>query len=50
MYVVHNFAIPSAVFKAMFPENPSVTTTSTIPLVISFPSTNPVNFLQIALL
>ena len=36
-----NSATPSAVFKAIFPENPSVTTTSTIPLLISLPSTKP---------
>ena len=34
-------ATPSAVFKAMLPEKPSVTTTSTLPLLISFPSIKP---------
>ncbi len=34
-------ATPSAVFKAMFPEKPSVTTTSTVPLAMSSPSTKP---------
>ena len=34
-----NFAVPSAVFKAIFPVNPSVTTTSDLPSEISSPST-----------
>ncbi len=36
-----NRATPSAVLSAMFPEKPSVTTTSTAPLVMSSPSTKP---------
>ena len=34
-------AVPSAVFRATLPVNPSVTTTSTVPLPISSPSTKP---------
>ena len=33
------FAVPSAVFKATFPVNPSVIITSTFPSIIWFPST-----------
>ena len=36
--LVMNFAVPSAVFKAIFPVNPSVTITFTSPFIISFPS------------
>ena len=35
---VKNFAVPSAVFKAMFPVNPSATITFDSPLKILFPS------------
>ena len=34
-------AVPSAVFSAMLPAKPSVTTTSTVPLPMSSPSTKP---------
>ena len=36
-----NRATPSAVFRAMLPVKPSVTTTSTVPLAMSVPSTKP---------
>ncbi|MNE70838.1 hypothetical protein D3C80_1666600 [compost metagenome] len=35
-------AVPSAVFRAMLPVKPSVTTTSTVPAAMSCPSTKPV--------
>ena len=35
---VKNFAVPSAVFKAIFPVKPSVTMTFEFPSVILFPS------------
>ncbi|MNE91892.1 hypothetical protein D3C80_1895620 [compost metagenome] len=34
-------AVPSAVFRAILPVKPSVTTTSTVPLAMSSPSTKP---------
>ena len=40
---VINFAVPSAVFKATLPVNPSVTITLEFPSVILFPSINPLN-------
>ena len=38
-----SLAVPSAVFSAILPVKPSVTTTSTVPLAISSPSTKPSN-------
>ena len=40
---VINFAVPSAVFKATFPVNPSVTNTFELPDINSLPSTYPLN-------
>ena len=38
-----NFAVPSAVFKAMLPVKPSVTITFDAPSVILLPSMKPLN-------